>query len=71
MNNVNKVISRKTLKVVKSFTNGFAQQVLWLEDGTQLYISFDDTEVEVLQTEPINDPQEITDIINSTPDEEE
>lgn len=69
MNNVNKVLSRKTLKVTKSFINGFAQQVLWLEDGTQLYISFDNSEVEVLQTEPMTDPQQVTDLINATPEE--
>lgn len=69
MSNVNKVIGRKTVKVVKNFTNGFAQHVMWLDDGTQLYIDYNETEVEILQTVPINDPQQITDLINATPEE--
>lgn len=34
-------------KIIKSFTNGFAQQVYELEDGTKLYINYSQDEIEI------------------------
>lgn len=41
-------MKRKTLKVMDNFTNFFAQNVYVLEDGTKLYIDYDNKEVEIL-----------------------
>ena len=65
-----KVISRKTLKVEANFTNGFAQNVIALEDGTRLFIDYSGDSVTVEKTEPLNDPQEITSLVNSIPEGE-
>lgn len=66
-----KVISRSTHQVVANFTNGFAQNVIELDDGTVLYISYSGTEVEVVKTVPMVDPAtEVPAIVNATPDEE-
>lgn len=65
-----KVISRSTHKVVANFTNGFAQKVIELDDGTVLYISYGTTEVEVVKTEPLTNPAtQIPAIVNATPEE--
>jgi hypothetical protein len=63
-----KVISEKTLRVVANFTNGFAQNVIELEDGTVLFISYSGDEVKVQQTTPIDmdDPTAISKIVNAT-----
>lgn len=66
-----KVISRSTHAVVAHFTNGFAQNVIELDDGTVLFINYGTTEVEVVKTVPLTDPAtEIPAIVNATPDEE-
>lgn len=66
-----KVISRSTHQVVANFTNGFAQNVIELDDGTVLYISYSGTEVEVVKTVPMVDPSiEVPAIVNATPEEE-
>lgn len=65
MAQINKVTERKTLKVVNSFTNGFAQNVIELEDGTMLMINYGQTEVEVLKTEPLETPEAVLAHINS------
>jgi len=39
-------------KIIKSFTNGFAQQVYELEDGTKLYINYSQDEIEI--EHPVN-----------------
>lgn len=44
-------MKRKTLKVVDNFTNFFAQNVYVLEDGTKIYIDYDNKEVEILTEE--------------------
>lgn len=49
-NNVEKEVTE--LKITESFTNHFAENVLKLEDGTTLYISYGQTEVRVVK--PIN-----------------
>ena len=65
-----KVISRSTHQVVANFTNGFAQNVIELDDGTVLFINYGTTEVEVLKTEPLTDPAtQIPAIVNATPEE--
>ena len=66
-----KVTIRSTHAVVAHFTNGFAQNVIELDDGTVLYINYDTTEVEVVKTVPLTDlATEIPAIVNATPDEE-
>ena len=37
------------MKVVESFTNGFAQKFLKLEDGTQIFISYGEDEIEIVE----------------------
>lgn len=34
-------MSIKSIKVVKNYTNYFAQEVFELDDGTKIYISYD------------------------------
>lgn len=66
------VLSRSSHKVVANFTNGFAQNVIELDNGMVLFISYDGTEVEITQTTPLDmdDPQAISKIVNATPEEE-
>ncbi len=67
-----KTISRSTHKVVANFTNGFAQHVIELDDGTVLFINYHETEVEVVKTEPLTDPSvEVPAIVNATVDNTE
>jgi hypothetical protein len=62
-----KVVSRSTHKVVAHFTNGFAQNVIELDNGTVLYISYHTTEVEIVETVPMVDPSiEVPAIVNAT-----
>ena len=67
---VYKVTSRETVAITETFTNGFAQKVIKLENGLHIYINYGETEVELVQhdTTPL-EPQEITDIINNTEEE--
>ena len=68
---VQKVLSRETVKIVETFTNGFAQKVIKLENGLHLYINYDETEAELVTVDPRElEPHEIVNIINTTPDEE-
>lgn len=60
-----KVIGETTLKVRANFTNGFAENVLELEDGTLLFISYDGSRVTMKKTIPIT-PDEIMELVNST-----
>jgi hypothetical protein len=69
MNTMNKVTDRKMVKIVKSFTNGFAQHVYELADGTMLFIDFNETEIEILTTEQVPMDQELS-FINSIPEDE-
>jgi hypothetical protein len=67
-----KVISRSTHKVVANFTNGFAQNVIELDDGTVLYISYSGDSVEVVKTEPMTDPSvEVPAIVNATSEDDD
>lgn len=67
-----KTISRKQYKVVANFTNGFAQNVLELEDGTLIFISYGGDEVRIEKRELLTDPvNQIPAIVNSTPAEED
>lgn len=70
MNDARKVLSRKTVKIYDHFTNGFAQQVYKLEDGTQLFIDYNETEVTILQTEPIDSPEDLLHFLNTLPESE-
>lgn len=65
-----RVTSTKTLNVVANFTNGFAQNVIELEDGTVLYINYSGTEVTVQQTVPMQDvAMEVQAIVNTAVEE--
>ena len=67
-----KVVSEKTLKVTANFTNGFAQNVIELEDGTVLFINYGTTEVTVKKTVPFTDPAtEIPALVNATDEDAE
>lgn len=62
-----KVVSRTTHQVVANFTNGFAQNVIELDDGTVLYISLGGDSVEIVRTTPLVDPAvEVPAIVNAT-----
>lgn len=63
---LSKVIGESTYKVIANFTNGFAQNVIELEDGTVLFISYDGSEVTMKKTMPITTDEEFMQIINST-----
>lgn len=65
-----KVTKRTQHQVIASFTNGFAQDVIELDNGMRLFISYGGESVTIEHTEPITDPQQITDIINNTPVDE-
>lgn len=68
---INKVIKRETVKVVETFTNGFAQEVIKLENGLHLYISYDRSQVEIVTVDTKEmTPQEVTNLINATPEEQ-
>ena len=67
-----KVTSEKTLAVVANFTNGFAENVIELEDGTVLYISYSGDSVRVQQTTPLQDVAlEVQQIVNASDDSQE
>lgn len=68
---INKVLSRETVKITETFTNGFAQKVYKLENGLQLFISGDETEAELVTVDPRDlEPHEVAAIINATPEED-
>lgn len=65
-----KTISTKELAVVANFTNGFAENVIELSDGTLIYTSYGGDSVRIVERELIgDDPIAIQNIINSTPEE--
>lgn len=67
-----KTISRSTHQVVANFTNGFAQNVIELDDGTILFISYSGDQVEIVKTEPLTDPSvDVPTIVNATSDDED
>lgn len=68
-----KVIKRTTHKVIANFTNGFAQNVIQLDNGMILFINYSGDQVEILETEPLdveNDPMAIPRLVNSLPADE-
>lgn len=66
-----KTISTKELEVAAHFSNGFAESVYELSDGTLIFISFNSDRVRIVERELIgDDPMAIQNIINSTNDEE-
>lgn len=65
-----KTISTKELAVVAHFTNGFAEDVIELSDGTLIFKSFSGDSVRIVERELIgDDPMAIQNIVNSTPEE--
>lgn len=44
-------MKRTKHNVIENFTNFFAQNVYVLEDGTKIYIDYDNKEVEILTEE--------------------
>lgn len=63
---MNKILNRKTLKVTRHWFNGFAQNCYQLEDGTTLFISYNNDNVTIEQTELVAVEDEIA-FINSLP----
>ena len=58
-------------KVVANFTNGFAQNVLELEDGTLILISYSGTEVQIIERELFDNPEtQIPALVNATEEDE-
>lgn len=65
-----KTISTKELAVVANFTNGFAENVIELSDGTLIYTSFSGDSVRIVERELLTDvPMQVQNIVNSTPEE--
>jgi len=66
-----KTLSTKELAVVANFTNGFAENVLELSDGTLIRISYSGDRVEIIERELLTDPSvQIPQIVNATPAED-
>ena len=42
-------IKSTKLRITESFTNGFAQKCLKLENGAQIFISYDEDEIEIVE----------------------
>lgn len=63
-------IETTTHKVVANFTNGFAQNVYELEDGTLLFISYGNDEVQIVKRRLLNTPEEIAAVVNAASAEE-
>lgn len=62
-----KTVSTKELAVVANFTNGFAENVIELSDGTLIYIAYSGESVRIVERELIgDDPMAIQNVINST-----
>ena len=70
MTTISRNISSKTLKVTETFTNFFGQTIYKLEDGTQLFIKADDSEIEIVMTEPFESDENLYHFLNSQPDDE-
>lgn len=67
-----KTISTKELEVVANFTNGFAENVLELSDGTLIFISYGSDSVRIIERELLTDPAvQIPQIVNATPEDAE
>lgn len=67
-----KTISTKELEVVANFTNGFAENVLELSDGTLIFISYGGESVRIVERELLTDPAtQIPAIVNATSEDEE
>jgi len=67
-----KTISTKELEVVANFTNGFAENVLELSDGTLISISYHGDRVKIVERELLTDPAtQIPAIVNATPEDAE
>ena len=65
-----KTISTKELEVVANFTNGFAENVLELSDGTLIFVSYHGDRVRIIERELLTDPAtEIPAIVNAIPEE--
>lgn len=65
-----KTISTKELAVVANFTNGFAENVLELSDGTLIMISYSGDRVQIIERELLTDPAtQIPAIVNATEEE--
>lgn len=65
-----KTISTKELAVVANFTNGFAENVLELSDGTLIYIAYSGDRVRIVERELLTDPSvQVPQIINSLQEE--
>lgn len=64
-----KTISTKELKVVASFTNGFAENVLELSDGTLVYLSYSGDRVRIVERELVSEdswPMTVQSVVNSS-----
>lgn len=65
-----KTISTSEMKVVANFTNGFAENVLELSDGTLVYISLYGDRVRIVERELLNDPAtKVPELVNSLNEE--
>ena len=66
-----KTISTKELAVVANFTNGFAENVIELSDGTLIFISYGTESVRIVERELLDmeDPLAIQRVVNSTQEE--
>lgn len=65
-----KTISTKELAVVANFTNGFAENVLELSDGTLISISFNGDRVQIIERKLLTDPSsQVPAIVNETEEE--
>lgn len=62
-----KTISTKELAVVANFTNGFAENVLELSDGTLISISYHGDRVKIVERELLTNPaSQVPAIVNAT-----
>lgn len=67
-----KTVSTKELEVVANFTNGFAEHVMELSDGTLIFIGYNEDRVKIVERELLTDPStEVPAIVNATDEESE
>lgn len=67
-----KTISTKELSVIANFTNGFAENVLELSDGTLIFISYSGDRVRIIEREILNDmATQVPAIVNATEEDAE
>lgn len=65
-----KTIKTTTHEVTANFTNGFAQHVIELDNGTVLYISYGGDQVTIEERELLEDPAtQVPTIINQIEEE--